>query len=203
MVFDGNCCVAFKGQNHLGARPGCGLCQARNAKPGAACVTGILWAHGPEISSTRRSVQAQILLGFLPDFHGEFGCAAFSFHIDDHENPGTKNVYHSKIGKPTSLSVRKGCSRTSKGPVSLQLGTFAGKILQIRTQTKHVSSIDQTWNGFQICRMEKEYKAGDQVEQIRLRMVPGYGPWHIFPLCNKYWHESNQDTSNNEEYGSS
>lgn len=156
----------------------------------AACVTGILWAHGPEISSIRRSVQAQILLGFLPDFHGEFGWTFskakhhFNFHMTT--KTGTKNVYHSEVGKPTSLSVRNGCSRTSKGPVSLQLGTlpvrsfkFVPKQNMLQASIRHGTGLRSRdrkntrlvikWNKL-VCGWSQSMDHGTS----------------SFPLCNKF-----------------
>ena len=174
----------------------------------AACVTGILWAHGPEISSIRRSVQAQILLGFLPDFHGEFGCVTFfqgktSLRISHgHENRHQKCL--PLRGRKTNITVGpERLLQDQQRTCVLAAWNVAGRTLQIRSQTKHVSSIDQTWNGFKIWR-QKKYEAGDQVEQISLRMVSEYGPWHIFlSFVQQIQHGSNQDTNNNEQDGSS
>ena len=68
------------------------------------------------------------LVGILAGFSWQiwmrdiFSKAKHHFKLHMATKIGTKNVYHSEVGKPTSLSVRNGCSRTSKGPVSLQLG---------------------------------------------------------------------------------
>lgn len=131
MARDGKCFVACcNGQNHLGSRLGCGLCQA--PKWPASLESSGLTAR--KISSIRRLVYCK--RGFFWCSHWVFMAEkldAWYFprqtslqlsHQWPRKPPGTENVYHSEVGKPISLSVRKGCSRTSKGPVSLLLGTL-------------------------------------------------------------------------------